>query len=433
MGQNFLSDPATAAWIVDQLRVEPQDLILEIGPGLGALTEHLLGKGRHLILLEKDAQLAARLRTEMAGKNVTLIEGDAVTFDLRPYFKEQPLKVIGALPYSCGTEIVRNFLRNPSPVHEAVFVLQKEVCDRICAPPNSPDRGLLSLRLQSRWQTSLLKKLPPDIFVPRPKVDSAVIRLTPRPRQEFPPFDDQVLDRLLRLGFHQRRKMLRKLLPDSAEPWEHAASRLGFSPTARAQELDLAQWIGLSLLHDDHHLKEAQSGDEIFDVVDEEDRPIGREKRSVVHASGLKHRAVHLFVFDKRGDLWLQKRSHLKDAMPEKWDSSAAGHLDAGEDYLPAAVRELKEEVGLEVAPSDLQKIARIPPSPETGWEWVELFAVRAERKMRFPCSEIECLEHFSISEVEAWISARPQDFADGFIACFRAWRTSEHEVSPIR
>jgi 16S rRNA (adenine1518-N6/adenine1519-N6)-dimethyltransferase len=424
MGQNFMTDASVSRWITSELEIQPDDTILEIGPGLGALTQHLLGQGKRLILLEKDARLAARLREELKSERVEIIEGDAVRFDLRSYFKSQPLKVIGALPYSCGTEIVRRFMENPSPVSRAVFVMQKEVIDRICAPPSTPDRGLLSLRVQARWIPEMLRVLPPDIFVPQPKVHSAVMSLVPRPRHQLPTFDEAVFDRILRMGFNQRRKMLRKMLPEHADGWPALAKAIGALETARAEELTLEQWVQLARLYDTHALKDnPQRGDEIFDLVDAQDQVIGQKTRREVHAEKLLHRAIHLFVINRHGELALQKRSHLKDAKPEKWDSSAAGHLDAGEDYLPAAVRELEEEVGIVAPPEALRKIAKLPPSPATGFEWVELFEVKHDGPLHFPSSEIECLAWFSLDEIRAWIDARPQDFADGFIECFRAYQ----------
>jgi 16S rRNA (adenine1518-N6/adenine1519-N6)-dimethyltransferase len=421
MGQNFLSDVEVARWITEQLDICPEDTILEIGPGLGALTQHLIGKGRRLILLEKDPKLAARLREELHDQPVEIIEGDAIWFNLRSLYKEQPLKVIGALPYSCGTEIVRNFMGNPSPVTRAVFVMQKEVIDRFCAPPSTPDRGLLSLRVQARWRTENLRILPPDVFVPQPKVHSAVMAMTPRPRAELPTFDEKLYDRLLRMGFNQRRKMLRKTLP--AHPtlaWPVLAAEIKALETARAEELTLPQWVNLSRLYDTHALKDVpQKADEIFDHVDDEDRVIGQKTRGEVHAQGLIHRAIHIFVFNKYGELLLQKRSHLKDAMPEKWDSSAAGHVDSGEDYLPAAVRELEEELGITTTAEKLQKLVKIRPCAATGFEWVELYRAEHDGDVTFPSSEIECLEWFTVPEIAAWVAARPQDFAAGFVECW--------------
>lgn len=420
MGQNFLTDVEVARWITEQLDITPEDTVLEIGPGLGALTQHLLGKGKRLILLEKDARLAARLRAELRDYRVEIIEGDALRFDLRTLFKDQPIKLIGALPYSCGTEIVRVFMENPSPISRAVFVMQKEVVDRICAPPSTPDRGLLSLRVQARWVTQHLRVLPPDIFEPQPKVHSAVMALTPRRRAELPTFDERVFDRIMRMGFNQRRKMLRKTLPAHALGWPHLAQEIGALETARAEELTLSQWVRLARLYDPHELKDVpQRAEEIFDVVDAEDRVLRQETRAVVHAQGLGHRAIHIFVFNQRGELLLQKRSHLKDAMPERWDSSAAGHVDAGEEYLPAAVRELAEELGLEQTAEQLTEVAKIPPCAGTGFEWVQLYRTTDDRSVSFPSSEIESVAWFPLAEISAWVQARPQDFADGFLECW--------------
>ncbi len=425
MGQNFMTDRDVAAWIVDQLDIQPGDTVIEIGPGMGALTEHLTGRAAQLILVEKDDQLVEEVRGRFGGRaEVTVIHGDALTFDLRPYFKTQPLKVIGALPYSVGTEIVRRWLQSPSPVQRAVFTLQKEVCDRLCAAPGTSDYGLLSLRTQIRWQTKMLRKLPPDIFVPRPKVDSGVILLTPRLRAGLPVFDEDIFDRLIAAGFSQRRKMLKNLLPPHTLPWEELAAAAGVNPMARGQELTLEQWLALTNAFDGHALKNiAQSGDEIFDVVDGQNHVVRQATRREVHANDWMHRAVHILVTNTRGDVFLQLRSHLKDKKPGKWDSSAAGHLDAGEDYLPCAVRELEEELGIRTTAESLALAGRVAACAGTGWEFVEFFTTQWDGKLRWPAAEIETGQWFSPAEIEAWVAARPNDFADGFLECWRVWR----------
>lgn len=426
MGQNFMTDRNMAAWIVGQLDIQPADTVIEIGPGMGALTEHLVENTAQLILVEKDDQLVGEVQKRFGGlPHVTVIHGDALTFDLRPCFKTQPLKVIGALPYSVGTEIVRRWLQNPSPVHRAVFTLQKEVCDRLCAAPGTANYGLLSLRTQVRWQATMLRKLPPDIFVPRPKVESGVVLLTPRPRTGLPVFDEQLFDRLLSAGFSQRRKMLRNLLPPHALPWEELADATGINPMARGQELTLAQWLTLTNAFDSHALKNiAQCDDEMFDVVDEQNRVVRQATRREVHAHGWRHRAVHIFVLNATGEVFLQLRSHLKDTMPGKWDSSAAGHLDAGEDYLLCAVRELEEELGIATTADRLTHAGSIAAGAGTGWEFVEFFTVRWDGKLRWPAAEIETGQWFTPEEVDTWVAARPEDFADGFLECWRAWRS---------
>jgi 16S rRNA (adenine1518-N6/adenine1519-N6)-dimethyltransferase len=425
MGQNFLTDHAVAEWIVGQLDVGPEDTVIEIGPGMGALTEHLAQKASRLVLLEKDDQLVDEVRQKF-GKHpgVCVTHGDALTFDLRPYFKTQPLKVIGALPYSVGTEIVRRWLQNPSPVQCAVFTLQKEVGERLCAAPGMPHYGLLSLRTQVRWRTQLLRTLPPDIFVPRPKVESAVVRLTPRPRAELPIFDEELFGRLLAAGFSQRRKMLKNLLPRHEKSWEELAAAAGIPATARGQELTLLQWLSLTNSCDARTSESVpQRDDELFDVVDEENRVVRQAARREVHERNWLHRAVHVFILNAKGEVFLQLRSHLKDKQPCKWDSSAAGHLDAGEDYLPCAMRELNEELGIVTTPDRLTRAGSVPASAATGWEFIELFTVRHDGRLRWPAAEIETGQWFAPQEIEAWTASRPEDFADGFLECWRVWR----------
>ncbi len=425
MGQNFMTDRSIAAWIVEQLEVQPEDTVIEIGPGMGALTEHLVKCAPRLILLEKDDQLVAEVRKRFGARpGVTVIHGDALNFDLRPFFKAQPLKIIGALPYSVGTEIVRRWLQSPSPVHRAVFTLQKEVCDRLCAVPGTSDYGLLSLRTQVRWQAMMLRKLPPDIFVPRPKVDSGVVMLTPRERSEMPVYDEALFDRLLTAGFSQRRKMLKNLLPPHDKPWEELASASGIHPMARGQEMTLIQWLSLTnAFAPGDSIDIAQSGDEIFDVVDEQNRVVCQATRREVHAQNWLHRAVHIFVVNANGEVFLQLRSHLKDKQPCKWDSSAAGHLNAGEEYLNCAVRELEEELGIRTPATHVMPAGSVAASAGTGWEFVEFFMLRWDGKLRWPAAEIETGQWFSPGEIDAWTAARPQDFADGFLECWRVWR----------
>ena len=432
MGQNFMSDATVACWIVEQLEAGPGDTVIEIGPGMGALTEHLVQTGARCILLEKDDELVELVRSKFGGlPHVTVLHGDALEFDLRPYFKFQPLKVLGALPYSVGTEIVRRWMENPSPVQRAVFTLQKEVCDRLCAQPNSSEYGLLSLRTQVRWVAKMLRKLPPDIFVPRPKVDSGVVLLTPRPRVELPVFDEAIFERLLRAGFAQRRKMLRNLLPPGPQPWEQLAAESGVSATMRGQELSLAQWVALTNAYDTHELKGvAQRDEEMFDVVDEQNQVVRQATRREVHANDWLHRAVHIFVLNSRGQVFLQLRSHLKDKKPSKWDSSAAGHLDAGEDYLSCAVRELEEEVGVRTSPEGLTFAGKVPACRGTGGEFVELYTVRHDGRLRWPAAEIETGQWFTPEEIDAWTAARPGDFADGFLECWKIWRSLSREVN---
>lgn len=314
---------------------------------------------------------------------------------------------------------MKNFLSVPHPFSRAVIMLQKEVIDRLSAAPGHSDYGLLSLRVQSAWHVQTVMEVPPEVFYPIPQVDSSVAVLTPR--TDLAAFDRRLFDELLRRGFGQRRKQLHKLLPER-EGWLSLLAQIGVPATVRAEELDLPQWLTLTHHFDDHPLKEIpQKGSEIFDVVDAQDQVIGQSTRAEVHAQGLRHRAVHIFVFNKRKDLLLQLRSRWKDKHPGVWDSSAAGHLDAGEEYAPCAVRELQEELGIEK--ESLVEIGKIAPSEATGWEFVTLYAAQYQGALRFPCSEIDAVQWFPLAVIQEWIKNRPEDFASGFIECWKLFQ----------
>ncbi len=424
LGQNFLIDPNMARWIVSQLEVGPEDAVVEVGPGTGSLSEHLAGKVRKLILIEFDARLAAALAERFRGDpGVEVHHADGAKFDGRTLFKHRPLKFLGNLPYSCGGAILKNLLSRPHPFERAVVMLQKEVIDRLAAKPGSKDYGVLTLRTQVDWEVDPRRTVPPEAFHPRPTIDSSVAVLAPR-RGGMPAFDRRLFDELIRRGFAQRRKQLKKQLPDGAD-WEGIAAQLGVPLTARAEELSLAQWVEITRACDPHPLKDLpQKAAEMFDVVDERDQVIGQAPRGEVHARQLWHRAVHVFVFNKHGELLLQQRSMLKDEHPGVWGSSVSGHLDAGEDYAAAAMRELDEEMGIrpEAAP---EEIARIAPCQETGWEHVRLYQTKHGGPLSYPAAEVESAMWFRIPELEAWMAARPKDFSSGFIACWNAYLTT--------
>jgi 16S rRNA (adenine1518-N6/adenine1519-N6)-dimethyltransferase len=299
-------------------------------------------------------------------------------------------------------------------------MLQKEVCERVTASPRSGDYGQLTVRLQARWQASIVRHVPPDSFHPRPAVDSAIVSLQPRNRHELPVFDEHLFSHLVRLGFSQRRKQLKNVLGQLPKPWPELCQALKITESARAEELSVAQWIELTRLSDPHPLHDTpQSAGEIFDVVNDQNQVVSQATRAEVHARALKHRAVHIFAFTPSGELLLQKRSHLKDTCPSLWDSSAAGHLDAGESYEAAVTRELHEELGLKPSASTPVFQARLEACPETGWEFVELYAVTiSPSRIRFPAAEIEAVRAFPVAMVTAWTAARPQDFAPGFLRC---------------
>ena len=431
LGQNFLHDQNLARWIVAQLGAGPGDSLIEIGPGLGALTGAALETGARLTALEKDSRLADFLRARFTGEErLNVIHGDALDFDVRTLWGQGTVKVFGNLPYYVSTPLLFHFTSPASPVEHAVFLLQRELAERLAASaPGSKDYGLVGVIIGLRWRVELLRVLPATVFLPEPKVDSALISLTLRPAGELPACDVPTFDAIVRAGFSQRRKQLRKLLRDSpvsasADAWTAATRQLGVPETVRGEELGLRQWIDLSNLIRPVEAKAAQNVQgELFDVVDADDRVIGVEPRGVVHAQGLRHRAVHLFVFNRAGEMFLQKRSAWKDRHPSQWDSSASGHLDHGEDYAAAARRELAEELG--VTPDrPLEQIAALEAAESTGWEFIRLFRGEHEGPFRWPAAEIEWGGFFPVAVIERWIAATPGEFAPGFLDCWARWRT---------
>jgi isopentenyldiphosphate isomerase len=160
--------------------------------------------------------------------------------------------------------------------------------------------------------------------------------------------------------------------------------------------------------------------EEIFDIVNDLDEVIGQCARPEVHRLGHKHRAVHVLVFNSRGEVFLQKRSMKKDTFPGAWDSSASGHLCCGEDYDACAVRELEEEIGLKVAEPP-QRLFKLNACAETGEEFVWVYRCDAEGPLRCDPEEIERGDWFAPDAVTRWIEDRPQDFASAFV---KIWKT---------
>jgi isopentenyldiphosphate isomerase len=162
--------------------------------------------------------------------------------------------------------------------------------------------------------------------------------------------------------------------------------------------------------------RDAQSPDEVFDVVDASNRVVGRERRSVIHAKGLLHRAAHLLWLRDDGALCLQRRSYRKDSCPGLISTSCAGHLDAGEDYLAAMVRELREENGVRVEPAGLERIDAAPAHPDLGNEFVEVFLLRGDHPFRIHAPEVDALLWRSPAEADAWSRAQPGLFSTSFV-----------------
>lgn len=422
LGQNFLHDKNLAEWIVSQLDLKAGERWLEIGPGLGALTSFAQQRSQNGLLIEKDDRLIEFLKTRYP--DLEVFHGDACRFDTRNLLPGGPIKILGNLPYYVSSQIIFNFTNEAAPATLLLFTLQKELAERFAANENSKNYGGPTVLIGRRWKVEILRTLPGSVFLPAPNVDSSVVRFVPRAPEEFPACDSARFSSLVKLGFSQRRKQLGKLLAPMLPQWAEAASSINVPVTARAESLSIRQWCELAAWTPSQpapipaqHAQDIHG--EIFDVVDQDDRVIGSASRHTVHTQKLVHRAVHIFVFNAAGELFLQKRSLWKDVCPLKWDSSAAGHVNSGNDYAETAARELEEELGINATVNFRAKIA---PCEETGGEFVALFGATHEGPFQLPPAEIYCGEWFTMTQVKTWISRRPGDFAPGFLKCWSVW-----------
>src|SRR5262249_4130993 len=287
-----------------------------------------------------------------------------------------------------SSALLLRFLEQPDAISFWLFTLQKEVAMRLSASPSTHDYGALTLRVQLHHRVKYLRTVPATVFFPQPDVDSVVVRIVTRYPFELPHLDDELLLRLIRVGFSQRRKQLGKLLRTHIADWSKVASYLDINPKARAEELSLLQWIALAnFIAPPPSRDTGLTKDEQFPVVDKNDRILRYATRSEVHANNLRHRAVHILIFNQAGEVYLQQRSRWKDRHPLKWDSSAAGHVADGERYNDTAQRELKEELGVTVA---LQKIGKLPASQHTDQEFIWLYHGSVSDDLAPNKSEIE-------------------------------------------
>jgi 16S rRNA (adenine1518-N6/adenine1519-N6)-dimethyltransferase len=286
LGQNFLHDQNLSRWIVDRAQIEPQDFVVEIGPGLGALTAEILRRGARLLALEKDQRLVNFLRENIRDSRFEVRHCDALNFDLRPLFAERNVKLLGNLPYYVASQLLLRFIEFPSPISLSLLTLQNEMARRLSAAPRSADYGALTLRVQLHHRVDYLRKISATVFFPQPDVASAIVRLVPRKEDERDVTDDRVFHEIVRTGFSQRRKQLRKLFADRVKNWETAAEKIGVALTARAEELSREQWMRLATLLARRDDKRARNNAaECLPVVDARDHKVGEAMRAEVHAN----------------------------------------------------------------------------------------------------------------------------------------------------
>jgi len=241
-GQNFLADPHYVARIVAAVDPKPGEHVVEIGPGLAALTGGLIGRAGHIDAIEIDRDLAARLRERFGERELTLHEGDALAFDFGALGSD--LRVVGNLPYNISSPLLFHLAGHAANLHDLTVMLQKEVVDRMTAAPGTAEYGRLTVMLQAVFSMERLFTVPPGAFRPAPKVDSSVVRLVPRATATLGARDIGVLSRVVQAAFGQRRKMLRNTL----RGWFDAErlEELGIDPKARAEDLRVADFVRLA-------------------------------------------------------------------------------------------------------------------------------------------------------------------------------------------
>ena len=249
-GQNFLVDRAVIAAIVKAIAPRADDAMVEIGPGLAALTDPLVaareaepGPRRPLHVVELDRDLAARLAKRFGPDRVIVHEADALSFDFASLVgADARLRIVGNLPYNISTPLLFHLVESAARVVDQHFMLQKEVVARMVASPGTSAFGRLSVMLQVRYDMESLFDVSPDAFDPPPKVTSAIVRMTPLPAASLAVVDMARLSQLVTTAFGQRRKMLRNALAEHAEAME----AVGIAPTARAEEIAPATWVALA-------------------------------------------------------------------------------------------------------------------------------------------------------------------------------------------
>jgi len=239
-GQHFLSDDGVIGAIVDAIDPRPGEALVEIGPGLGAMTDPLVARSGRLTVIELDRDLAARLRKR---SELAVVESDVLKVDFRALAAQagRPLRVVGNLPYNISTPILFHLLDAVDGVQDQHFMLQKEVVDRMAAMPGGKDYGRLTVMLQWRYDIESVLDVPPEAFDPPPRVDSAVVRMQPLPGVADVPAAR--LGELVTVAFSQRRKLLRHTLGRWLDERGFGGA---FDVQRRAEEVPVAEYLALA-------------------------------------------------------------------------------------------------------------------------------------------------------------------------------------------
>ena len=257
IGQNFLIDTHVLEKIITSAGVTKEDCVLEIGPGIGTMTQYLAENARQVVAVEIDKNLIPILGETLAEyDNVTIINEDILKVDIKAiadqYNDGRPIKVVANLPYYITTPIIMGLFESGVPIDNITVMVQKEVADRMQEGPGSKDYGALSLAVQYYAEPEIVAIVPPNCFIPRPNVGSAVIRLTRHKEMPVQVKDEKMMFRIIRASFNQRRKTLQNGLnnspdlPYSKEKVAAAIERMGLPATVRGEALSLAQFAELS-------------------------------------------------------------------------------------------------------------------------------------------------------------------------------------------
>ena len=243
-GQNFLQDTRIIADIVNAVRPQADDVVIEIGPGLAAITEPLAKKLNRLHVIEIDRDIVRRLKTLPFADKLVIHEGDVLQFDFNSIAGKK--KIVGNLPYNISTPLLFKLAEVADDVVDMHFMLQKEVVERMVAVPKSNDYGRLGVMLQYFFDMEMLIEVPPESFDPAPKVDSAVVRMIPVPNRIGTASDFAHFSNLVRDAFHQRRKTIRNNLKGLADDNDLQAA--GISPQERAEHIAPEKYVALANL-----------------------------------------------------------------------------------------------------------------------------------------------------------------------------------------
>ena len=256
-GQNFLIDTHVLEKIISAAGITKNDCVLEIGPGIGTMTQYLAENAGHVVAVEIDRNLIPILKETLADyDNVTVINEDILRVDIKALAEEynggKPIKVVANLPYYITTPIIMGLFESGVPIDNITVMVQKEVADRMKEGPGSKDYGALSLAVQYYAEPEIVANVPPNCFIPRPNVGSAVIRLTRHKEMPVEVKDPVLMFKIIRASFNQRRKTLQNglgnapELPYTKEQIAVAITEMGLTPTIRGEALSLAQFAQLS-------------------------------------------------------------------------------------------------------------------------------------------------------------------------------------------